>query len=74
MANNKSGDIADGILGAIAIIGATWLGIEILKSLSKKETVYSCPVCNFSIKYGTQRCPNCNSLLTWPETQLADGK
>ena len=66
MAKKKKDDIGDKILGALAIFGGAWLSVEILKSLSKKETVYDCPVCKFSIKYGTDVCPNCHSKLSWP--------
>lgn len=67
MTKKKKDDIADGLLGALGVIGVTWLGLEILKSFSKKEIVYDCPVCHYSIKYGVHKCPNCNSILEWPK-------
>jgi len=66
MPRKKDDSIFEGILGAFAIIGGAWLGIEILKSISKKEIVYDCPVCKFPVKYGINSCPNCNSKLSWP--------
>lgn len=67
MSKKEKDDASEGILGVLGVIGVTWLGLEILKSFSKKEIVYDCPVCRFSIKYGEQRCPNCNSVLEWPK-------
>jgi len=70
----KNKDLAEALLGAIAIISGSLLAVEILKSLSKKETVYDCPVCNYPIKFGTNQCPNCNSKLTWPTQEQVHGK
>lgn len=67
MGKKDKNDITEGILNALGAIGVTWLGLEILKSLSKKEVVYDCPVCNFSVKYGVHKCPNCHSILEWPK-------
>ncbi len=72
MAKNKN-DIGNGILSALAIIGGALLSVEILKSLSKKETVYDCPVCKYDVKYGTLECPNCHSKLSWPTKEAYNG-
>ncbi len=74
MAKRKKGDdVGEGILAALAILGSAWLSVEILKSLGKKETVYDCPVCKYSVKFGTSHCPNFNSKLSWPTTQGQNG-
>ena len=73
MAKNKKDEVSEGIVGALAILGGAWLGAEILKSFSKKETVYDCPVCKYAVKFGTSHCPNCHSKLSWPTTQHMNG-
>lgn len=67
MGKNDNDDVFIGILGVLGIVGVTWLGLEILKSFSKKEVVYDCPVCNYPITFGIEQCPNCHSKLTWPK-------
>lgn len=73
MAKNNKGDGSSGLLTALAVLGGAWLSIEILKSFSKKETVYDCPVCKYAVKFGTTECPNCHSKLSWPSTLKQHG-
>lgn len=69
MARHHKENILDNdFLKLLAVLGGAWMGVEILKSFSKKETVYDCPVCKYSIKFGTSQCPNCNSKLEWPNS------
>jgi len=75
MTKRKRNDsFGDELLKAVALIGGTWLGIEILKSLSKKEIVYDCPVCRYPVKFGTAVCPNCHSNLSWPTQAEVHGQ
>ncbi len=67
MSKKDKDDLSEGILGVLGVIGVTWLGLEILKSFSKREVVYDCPVCKYSIKFGVNQCPNCHSILDWPK-------
>lgn len=67
MSKKHKDDISEGILSVLGVLGVTWLGVEILKSFSKKEVVYDCPVCLYSVKYGVHTCSNCNSILDWPK-------
>jgi|CXWL01.1.fsa_nt_gi hypothetical protein len=59
----------DSIAKLAAIVGGAWLAAEIIKAFAKKETVYSCPVCNEDITYGENPCHNCHSHLRWPNQQ-----
>ena len=49
----------DEVVEAGLVLGALWLGIEILKSLSRPV----CPNCKTQVAQGTTICPNCGRLL-----------
>ena len=54
-------------LKILGIIGGAWLTSELLKTIAKRTTVYSCPKCNADIEYNVKQCHLCNSMLKWPE-------
>ena len=56
------------LLNFVIFIGLAYLFILILKMISKEETAYSCPHCNSDIRFGDNKCNNCNASLNWPET------
>lgn len=59
-------EFGNNLLDVLAIIGGAWLTAELLKLVSKRKTVYDCPVCSYDVEFGTEVCPNCKSHLVWP--------
>lgn len=56
---NNEGDFWDFLLG----LGLGSLGMVILSIFTKPKL--NCPVCKNKIEKGIEKCPHCNTLLSW---------
>jgi ssDNA-binding Zn-finger/Zn-ribbon topoisomerase 1 len=73
MAKQNKESIVEQILVGIATIGGAMGLLMIINELffsKDKETFiryFHCPNCEYKrLRWGTKKCPNCNSLLRWP--------
>ena len=62
----KKDSIWDLLLQGALLIGGAYLVADYINSLEKK-VIYRCPVCNKKLEYRVPNCPNCHTVIDWPE-------
>ena len=59
----KRSNWVENLMIGIAVLGAAWIVIALVKAFGKKVMVYDCPQCRYKVEWGTKICPRCKTEM-----------